>query len=217
MNPRQSKMVPILIAAILVILVAGALIIYARYSNTVTDRNPAPSAETTSTYSTQGEPDAATPAPDTSGSGVPGVSTTAGDNGPDFTMTDANGAALNLSDFKGLPVILNFWASWCPPCRAEMDGFQKMYDKYGDQVNFVMVNVGGQGDTVASVQKFCKDNGYTFPVYFDTQGAGTTVYGVTGIPETVFLDAYQKSYGKVVGSMPEDVLARGMKILTQNQ
>jgi len=216
---KRAWVMPAILAVVLVALLAGALVIYNRFENAGADRTSAPSADTTATAAAE---TTATPGGGSAGgssaggdTGVPGLASTATETVPDFTLTSANGAPLTLSGFRGLPTVINFWASWCAPCRDELDGFQKMYDKYGNDVNFMMLNVGGQGDTVASVQKFCKDNGYTFPLYFDESGEATTLFGVTGIPETVFLDAYGRSYGKVIGSMPEASLQRGMTLLTK--
>ncbi|MCL2332021.1 MAG: TlpA family protein disulfide reductase [Actinomycetia bacterium] len=214
MKGNQSWIMPVALGVALVALLAGALLLYNHFEKQVTnvaaDGSPTTTtpAETTSTPS-----DGTTGEPTVGDSGIPGVSTTAKDAVPDFTMTDANGNPVTLSSFKGMPTIMNFWATWCPPCREELGSFQKMYDQYGTQVNFVMLNVGGRGDTVASVQKFCKDKGYTFPVYFDESNDGTTLFGVTGIPETIFLNAQGLSYGKVVGGMPESMLAQGMGLL----
>ena len=107
----------------------------------------------------------------------------------DFTVYDYSGKAVKLSDFRGKPIVLNFWASGCSPCRSEMPDFQKMYEKYGDQVVFLMVNyIGFFGETVESGHKFVTDNGYTFPVYFDTKYSAVSTYGINSIPQTFFID-----------------------------
>ena len=82
---------------------------------------------------------------------------------PDFTVYDAEGNEVKLSDFIGKPVVLNFWASWCGPCKAEMPFFDAMYNDYKDKVQVVMVNVtDGSRDTVESVTAFYEDSDYTF-------------------------------------------------------
>lgn len=107
----------------------------------------------------------------------------------DFTVYDYNGNAYKLSDFFGKPIVLNFWATWCGPCQAEMPSFQKAYEKYSDNVVFLMVNLtDGTDETVDDVIDFIKNNGYTFPVYCDTEYSAAYAYSVYSIPKTVFIN-----------------------------
>lgn len=107
----------------------------------------------------------------------------------DFTMQSRNGEDVDLADFAGKPVILNFWASTCGPCRNEMPEFQKAYERYGDDLSFVMVNIPDfNGETREKALAYLEQSGYTFPVYFDTYHRGETVYGVNSIPRTYFID-----------------------------
>ena len=108
---------------------------------------------------------------------------------PDFTVFDGEGNPVSLSDFRGKPVIVNFWASWCGPCKSEMPAFQQAWETYGDRVEFLLINLtDNHQETVASAQAFLASTEYTFPVYFDTQLSGTTTYGVVGIPASYFVD-----------------------------
>ena len=108
---------------------------------------------------------------------------------PDFTVADAEGKEVMLSDFRGKGVVLNFWASWCGPCKSEMPHFQEAYDQYGEDVHFLMVNMSeALGDSRANADAFLTEGGYTFPVYYDTNAECAYGYGVTGIPMTFFID-----------------------------
>jgi peroxiredoxin len=107
---------------------------------------------------------------------------------PDFVVYTADGDAVNLSDFKGKPVVINFWAKDCPYCVSEMPDFQKAYEKYGDEVVFMMIcHLGFSNSTVAREQAFIDSKGYTFPVYYDVDGEAVTQYGIRGIPNTYFV------------------------------
>ena len=108
---------------------------------------------------------------------------------PDFTVTDSDGNAVKLSDFRGKGVVLNFWASWCGPCKSEMPHFQTAYEQYGDEVHFLMVNMSTAfGDSPEDANAILTENGYTFPVYYDTNAECAYGYGVSGIPMTFFID-----------------------------
>ena len=108
---------------------------------------------------------------------------------PDFTVYTADGTAVKLSDFKGKPVVLNFWASWCGPCKSEMPAFEAAYQQLGEQIQFLMVDLtDGTSETVEVASAFIAEAGYTFPVFFDTDDAANATYGVTSIPTTFFID-----------------------------
>ena len=108
---------------------------------------------------------------------------------PDFTVYDIDGNPVSLSDFAGKPVVLNFWASWCPPCKGEMPEFQKLYDELKDEVHFVMVDmVDDAQETVETGSSFIEENGYTFPVYYDTDYDAAITYQAMSLPMTFFID-----------------------------
>ncbi len=107
----------------------------------------------------------------------------------DFTVSDGAGNAVRLSDFRGKPVVVNFWASWCGPCKMEMPHFQKAYERYGGEVVFLMVNLAeGFGDTREDAGKLLTEGGYTFPVYYDTESSAAITYGLNAIPVSLFVD-----------------------------
>ena len=134
----------------------------------------------------------------------------------DFTVEDWNGASINLSDFQGKPVVLNFWASWCGPCRAEMPDFDEMYQTYKDEIYFVMVNVtDGSRETVDTAKSFIQDTGYSFPVYFDTALSASYTFGASSLPSSFFIDADGNVIAKAVGTINKDIMQQGIDMIYQ--
>ena len=133
---------------------------------------------------------------------------------PDFTVTDREGNPVKLSDFLGKPVILNFWASWCGPCKSEMPDFEQAYLEYGEEIHFLLVNLtdGGQ-ETVESASSYVASQGYTFPIYFDTSYSAAMAYGVSGIPVTYFIDAQGDLVAWGQGALSAQALAKGIGMI----
>lgn len=126
---------------------------------------------------------------------------------PDFTVLDIDGNEVSLSDFSGKPLVLNFWATWCGPCRSEFPAYEDAYREFGEDAAFVMINLtDGQQDTVDSVKTFVSDNGYTFPVYFDTSLDAAMSYGAFSIPLSVFVDTDGAVVAAHRGAMTKDTL-----------
>jgi peroxiredoxin len=127
-----------------------------------------------------------------------------GQKAPDFKLKTLDGQTVELSQSNKLTIV-NFWATWCPPCREEMPEFQKAYEKYKDKVNFMMINVTSTETDSSAVPEFVKKNGYTFPVLLD-DGSVTSVpvadqYGIVAIPTTYIVDATGKIVYKRSGMM----------------
>ena len=133
---------------------------------------------------------------------------------PDFTVYDADGSEVHLSDFAGKPVVLNFWASWCGPCKSEMPGFDAVYQELGGEVEFLMVNMtDGVSETVDGVSSFIEKNGFTFPVYYDTTVDAAATYGVRGLPSTAFISAEGNIIAARSGAMSYDILMGGIDLI----
>lgn len=125
----------------------------------------------------------------------------------DFTVYDIDGNRVQLSDFYGKPILINFWATWCPPCKAELPDFDRVYADYGEDVVFMMVNMtDGSRDTVESASAFVHDNGYSFPVYYDCDLDAAYTYGASSIPMTVLIGADANIIGAQIGVLTEDQL-----------
>lgn len=131
---------------------------------------------------------------------------------PDFTMTDKDGNEVKFSNFAGKPIVLNFWASWCGPCQMEMPDFEEMYKQYGEEVQFVMVNMtDGSQETVDSATQFITEKGYTFPVYYDTKMEGAYYYSVYSLPMTYFIDADGNVAASSRGMISGENLQKGIE------
>jgi len=126
---------------------------------------------------------------------------------PDFVVHDRDGKAVKLSDFAGKPVVLNFWASWCGPCREEMPYFEEAYGEFGSEVQFLMINLDGyRGDA----EDFLQETGYTFPVYLDVYGQACKIYDVRNIPTTYFINSRGEIVSYAVDSLTESALLDGI-------
>ena len=134
---------------------------------------------------------------------------------PDFTVFNSQGDPVQLSDFVGAPVILNFWASWCSPCKSEMPDFEAAYQQYGDKIQFMMVNMTDNSqETTESASNFITNSGYTFPVLFDTQLSAAIAYGVTSIPATYFVNAEGNLVAYGIGPLNLTALETGIGMIT---
>ncbi len=133
---------------------------------------------------------------------------------PDFTVYDLEGNSYKLSDFRGKPVVLNFWASWCGPCKSEMPDFNTAYGELGEEIHFLMVNMtDGSQETTESASAFIADTGYTFPVYYDTSYEAAIAYSVYSLPTTYFIDGEGHAIAQATGAINAETLQRGIDMI----
>jgi thiol-disulfide isomerase/thioredoxin len=107
---------------------------------------------------------------------------------PDFVLSDMNGKKVSLSSLKGKIVLLNFWATWCPPCREEMPTLETLFQTFKDRSDFVLLAVDSE-EHKETVSEFLKNNPYRFPVLLDTTGEADLQYSIEAIPTTYLIDA----------------------------
>ena len=133
---------------------------------------------------------------------------------PDFTVYDIDGDAVSLSDFIGKPVIINFWASWCGPCKMEMPEFEEKFNELGGDIQFLMVNLtDGNRETRETAISYIEESGYTFPVYFDTDQDAAYTYGVYSIPSTYFIGADGSAVAMAQGAIDGSILDQGISMI----
>lgn len=126
------------------------------------------------------------------------ISTTVGLDAPEVSLRDASGKTYILSELKGSVVFINFWASWCQPCRDEMPSLQGLYNHFKDNQKFRMLTVLYKDD-YEKAKSFMKDRNYEFPVFMDFEGRSARFYGLTGVPETFIVDKRGILREKVIG------------------
>jgi len=123
---------------------------------------------------------------------------------PDISVVSiANGSTLKLSDLKGKVVLLNFWATWCPPCRQEIPSMMKLNSVMtGKPFQMVAVSIDEGGKPALDL--FFKESGFILPAYLDPSGASVKLYGITGVPESFIIDKQGVLIKKVIGGFAWD-------------
>ncbi len=184
----------IIIAVLLVGILVGATALYNKYSEEFNMNNQ------TSTENTSKNEQA---------------DNVQGNVAPDFTVTDYDGNKVRLSDFKGKPVVLNFWATWCYYCKVEMPDFNEAYKKYPD-VQFLMVNATGtNGETVETAKAYVEQEKYEFPVFFDKEYNALRTYGISSFPMTIFIDEDGNIVSQRIGMLTMEALESEIEKLTE--
>lgn len=126
---------------------------------------------------------------------------------PDFELETMNGELTKLSNYRGKKVILNFWASWCPPCKAEMPNIEKFYKENKDHNVIVLaVNLTTTEKNKNNVQQFIKDQGLTFPILLDEQGKEGKLYQTFTIPTSYIIDPKGIVQQKFIGPMSKEII-----------
>ena len=229
----NNKKTLILVSILLVVLIGGASLLYTKLGDKMkpdnlliqNETNPGVGKDTTEAVTPA--PTDAVENPDNS-SGNTGSTTTPEDSddttadnntpftAPDFTVYDREGNIVRLSDFHGKPVVLNFWASWCGPCKSEMPDFEEVYKEYGEEIHFVMINLtDGDRETMDTATTFLDNSGYTFPVYYDKDYDASYTYQVYGIPVTYFINAEGHLIAQGTSALDSETIIRGIEMILE--
>lgn len=135
---------------------------------------------------------------------------------PNFTVETFEGEEVSLHDFFGKPIVLNFWASWCGPCKMELPDFQEAYEKYDGEILFLMVNMtDGVQETKKSASEYMADAGYTLPVYYDTKQDAAYTYGVYSLPTTFFINEKGEAVAYAQGMIDAQTLETGISMISE--
>ncbi|MBB3869972.1 redoxin domain-containing protein [Geobacillus sp. NFOSA3] len=128
------------------------------------------------------------------------VGLSVGNAAPDFSLQTLNGQTIHLSDFRGKPVIVNFWTTWCPPCKKEMPDMEKFYKAYHSDVELLAVHLTSQ-DTRENVKSFINEYQLSFPVVLDEKKKALELYHIQTIPTSYIIDKDGVIRKKIIGPM----------------
>lgn len=117
---------------------------------------------------------------------------------PDFSLKDLNGNKVGIKQFKGKIIFLNFWATWCAPCKEEMSSLEVLHQKFKGK-DFVLLTISVDYGRVKSVQEFMNKHHYTFPVLLDSKSEALDLFNVKGIPTSFIIDRKGRMIGRAIG------------------
>lgn len=193
----KNKKIVLILALVFVVLLGGAYVLYSRFSDDF--KQDQLSGQETS---------------DTGDSASSGADDKEKQAAPDFTVYDADGNAVQLSDYIGKPIVLNFWASWCGPCKNEMPEFNEKSIELEGKVQFLMVNMtDGSRETLDTAKAYVESEGFTFPVLYDTDIDAANTYGVYSLPTTYFIDENGGLTARASGTIDEATLQKGIDMI----
>lgn len=127
---------------------------------------------------------------------------------PDFNLQTRTGDVIALSDFRGRPVLVNFWASWCPPCRAEMPAMEQVYKDYQDQGFVVLAVNASNQDNLSQALSFVDELDLTFPILLDIEGTASNQYNLQSLPTSYFISRSGNIQDIVIGGPMAEALLR---------
>lgn len=136
---------------------------------------------------------------------------------PDVNLPTMDGSSLQLSELRGQIVLINFWASWCPPCKAEMPDLQSIYTEYKDQ-GFTLLAINlTSGDNQDSAKAYVLENQYNFPVLFDLNGSVNNLYNVRAVPTSYLVDEHGIIQAVIIGRESEAAIKARIDALLQKR
>jgi len=138
----------------------------------------------------------------------------AGTPAPDFELLSLEGSSRHLSDFAGHPILINYWATWCPPCREELPLIQDRLDRYSPDLVVLTINAG---EEIETVRNYIEHENFSFHVLLDPEWKAEALYGIYAYPTTVFIDRDGMIQARYVGGLSEDILDEYLKLIGVNE